>query len=59
MAEKEPVQNRRRDVATEECAPRSAMEVQEFKHFCNRIGERAAARGLPEEMLAELLEDGT
>jgi hypothetical protein len=33
----------------------SGLSVREFQRFCDMISERAAARGLTEEKLAELL----
>ena len=32
-----------------------ALDTEEFQRFCDRIAERAAARGLTEEELAEIL----
>jgi hypothetical protein len=34
-----------------------ALNTEEFQRFCDRIGERAAARGMTEEKLAEILAD--
>jgi prevent-host-death family protein len=34
-----------------------ALNTDEFQRFCDRIGERAAARGMTEEKLAEILVD--
>ena len=34
-----------------------ALITDEFQRFCDRIGERAAARGMTEEKLAEILVD--
>ncbi len=31
------------------------LNVEEFRRFCDEVGARAAARGLSEEKLAELL----
>lgn len=62
-AQREPVMIRRqkRDVAVilspAEYDRLRALNVEEFERFCDRIGERAAARGLTEERLAELLDD--
>jgi prevent-host-death family protein len=62
-AQREPVMIRRqkRDVAVL-LSPREydrlrALNVEEFQLFCDRIAERAAARGMTEEKLAELLAD--
>jgi hypothetical protein len=34
-----------------------ALNMDEFQRFCDRIAERAAARGMTEEKLAEILVD--
>jgi PHD/YefM family antitoxin component YafN of YafNO toxin-antitoxin module len=34
-----------------------ALNTDEFQRFCDRIGESAAARGMTEEKLAEILVD--
>lgn len=61
--QREPVTIRRqnRDVAVV-LSPREyerlrALNIEEFERFCDRIGERARARGLTEDRLAELLDD--
>ena len=62
-AQSEPVVIRRqkRDVAvllsTRDYERLRALNVEEFERFCDRIGERAAARGLTEDTLADLLAD--
>lgn len=62
-AQSEPVviRRQRRDVAvllsTRDYERLRALNVEEFEHFCDRIGERAAARGLTEDTLADLLAD--
>ena len=63
-AQREPVVIRRqnRDVAVVLSLPEyerlRALNIAEFQRFCDRIGERAAARGLSEDELAEILADG-
>lgn len=64
-AQQEPVTIRddERDVAVllsaEDYRKMSRQQADDFNRFCDMIGERAAARGLTEEKLAELLaEDG-
>jgi prevent-host-death family protein len=63
-AQREPVTIRRgnRDAAVlvsmEEYQRLCALNVEEFERFCDTIAERAAARGLTEEKLAEMLADG-
>ena len=60
-AQSEPVTIRRqnRDIAVvlsaREYDRLRALNVDEFERFCDRIGQRAAAKGLTEEKLAELL----
>lgn len=62
-AQSEPVVIRRqkRDVAVllsvRDYERLRALNVEEFERFCDRIGERAAARGLTESALADLLAD--
>lgn len=62
-AQSEPVviRRQRRDVAvllsTRDYERLRALNVEEFERFCDRIGERAAARGLTEDTLADLLAD--
>jgi prevent-host-death family protein len=62
-AQREPVVIRRheRDVAVilsaEEYDRLRALNVDEFQRFCDRVAEQAAARGLTEEKLAEILAD--
>jgi prevent-host-death family protein len=59
-AQREPVVIRRqqRDVAVvlsmQEYERLTALNVEEFQRFCDRIGERAKARGLTEEKLTEI-----
>ena len=63
-AQREPVTIRRqkRDVAVvlsmAEYQKLTRLNVEEFQHFCDLVGERAAERGLSEEKLADLLADG-
>ncbi|GIK99253.1 MAG: hypothetical protein BroJett029_34620 [Alphaproteobacteria bacterium] len=62
-AQREPVVIRRqkRDVAVivsaEEYERLRAANVAEFERFCDAVAARAAARGLTEEKLAEILAD--
>ena len=62
-AQREPVVIRRqnRDVAVvlspQEYERLRAINTEEFQRFCDRVAERAAARGLTEEKLAEILAD--
>jgi prevent-host-death family protein len=60
-AQSEPVTIRRqnRDIAVvlsaREYDRLRAINVEELERFCDRIGQRAAANGLTEEKLAEIL----
>ena len=62
-AQREPVmiRQRNRDVAVllspQEYDRLRALNTDEFQRFCDRIGERAAAREMTEEKLAEILVD--
>src|SRR5271166_1739008 len=62
-AQREPVMIRRqnRDVAVllspQEYDRLRALNTDGFQRFCDRISERAAARGLTEEKLTEILAD--
>ena len=62
-AQREPVMIRRqnRDVAVllspQEYDRLGAVNPDEFQRFCDRIGERVAARGMTEEKLAAILVD--
>lgn len=62
-AQREPVLIRRqkRDVAvllsTQEYERLLGLNRAEFQRFCDRVAEKAAARGLTEEKLAEILAD--
>ena len=62
-AQREPVTIRRqkRDVAVllspQEYERLRALNTSEFERFCDRIAERAAARGLTEDKLTEMLGD--
>ena len=62
-AQREPVVIRRqkRDVAvlvsTQEYERLRGLNRAEFQRFCDRVAEKAAARGLTEEKLAEILAD--
>ena len=62
-AQREPVTIRRqkREVAVvlspAEYERLRAVNILEFERFCDRIAERAAARGMTEEKLAEILAD--
>ena len=64
QAQHEPILIRRqkRDVAVV-LSPREyqrlrGLNLQELDQYCARIGAQAAKRGLTEEKLAEILEDG-
>jgi antitoxin Phd len=60
-AQREPVVIRRqkRDVAVirspQAYERLTALNVDEFQRFCDRIGEQAKARGLTEDKLADIL----
>jgi prevent-host-death family protein len=60
-AQREPVVIRRqqREVAVvlsmQEYQRLTALNIDEFQRFCDRIGEQVQARGLTEEKLAEIL----
>ncbi|MEO8659201.1 MAG: type II toxin-antitoxin system Phd/YefM family antitoxin [Bryobacteraceae bacterium] len=62
-AQREPVVIRRqnRDVAVilspQQYERLRALNTSEFQRFCDRVAEGAAARGLTEEKLAEILVD--
>jgi prevent-host-death family protein len=62
-AQREPVVIRRqnRDVAVvlspQEYDRLRALNANEFQRFCDRVAESAAARGLTEDKLAEILAD--
>lgn len=62
-AQHEPVviQRQKRDVAVmlsvQEYEKLTALNIAEFNQFCDRVAEQAAARGLTEEKLAEILGD--
>jgi len=62
-AQREPVtiQRQNRDVAVllspQEYDRLRAVNIDEFERFCDRVAERAAARGLTEEKLTGLLAD--
>ena len=62
-AQREPVVIRRqkRDVAvlmsTQEYERLSALNIDEFQRLCDRIGERASARGLTADKLDALFAD--
>jgi prevent-host-death family protein len=60
-AQREPVVIRRqkRDVAVvlslQEYERLTALNIEDFQRFCDRIGEQAKARGLTDEKLADIL----
>lgn len=62
-AQREPVMIRRqkRDVAVilspQEYDRLRALNIDEFERFCDRVAQRAAARGLTEDKLAAILQD--
>lgn len=62
-AQREPIVIRRqnRDVAVvlspHEYARLRDLNAEELQRFCDRVGERAAERGLTEEALAEIAAD--
>lgn len=62
-AQREPVVIRRqkRDVAVllspQEYERLRALNTEEFQRFCDRVAERAEARGLTPEKLAEIVAD--
>ena len=62
-AQREPVVIRRqkRDVAVvlslEQFERLRGLNANEFQQFCHRVAKRAAARGLTEDKLAEVLAD--
>lgn len=64
-AQREPIVIRRqkRDVAVllsmHDYERLTAINTTDFQNFCDRIGRRAAKRGLTESKLAELLNDET
>ena len=53
------IRRQKQDVAVilspQECDRLRALNTDEFQRFCDRIGERAAARGMTKEKLAEIL----
>ena len=63
IASREPVviQRQKRDVAVvlsmAEYERQTRLNVAEFQRFCDRVGERAAAAGMDEPLLASLLDE--
>ena len=63
-AQREPVMIRRHErnvaviLSAQEYDRLRALNVAEFQRFCDRVAEGAAARGLTEAKLAEILRDG-
>ncbi len=63
-AQQEPVviQRDRRDVAVlmsiEDYEKLTRERIEDFQRFCDRVAEKAAARGMTEAKLAEILRDG-
>jgi prevent-host-death family protein len=63
-AQREPVVIRRqkRNVAVvlslQEYERLTALNIEDFQRFCDRIGEQAKARGLTDEKLADILASG-
>jgi prevent-host-death family protein len=63
-AQREPVVIRRqkRNVAVvlslQEYERLTALNIEDFQRFCDRIGEQAKARGLTEAKLADILASG-
>lgn len=64
-AQREPVviRRQRRDVAVvlsiHEYEKLTALNIDEFQRFCDRIGARAAERGMTEKKLDEILSDAS
>ena len=62
-AQREPlmIQRHDRDLAVllspQEYDRLRALNISEFQHFCDRVAEGAASRGLTEDRLAKILED--
>jgi PHD/YefM family antitoxin component YafN of YafNO toxin-antitoxin module len=63
-AQREPVmiQRDQRDVAVlmsvDEYEKPARARIEDFQAFCDRIAEKAAARGMTEAKLSEILRDG-